>query len=312
MDTKVNYAAVGLFVIILSMAMVAAGLWFGADLSGREYKRYSIYSSEAVTGLNTSAPVRYRGVDVGRVREISLDRKRPDRVHLVVEIATDTPLRIDTRARLSSQGLTGIANVELTGGSPEMSEPEHPEGEPYPVIPTAPSLMSRLDMALDDGLASLERISTQMEKLLMDDNLENIRGTLANVEELTRSLAKHSERLDSVMLSAEGFMADGGKLTSELTRQLPDLFNRMDSALLSVNRMTDSLADSGNEIGTASREGAESLQAITRTTLPQLSSLLRELESLSIGIGALTEELSENPSLLLYGRPRRAPGPGED
>ncbi|MEX0732726.1 MAG: MlaD family protein [Aquisalimonadaceae bacterium] len=312
MHTRVSYAAVGLFVVLLGLVIIAAGLWFSADLSGREYARYSIYSSESVTGLSVNASVRYRGVEVGQVRDIRLDERRPDRVHLLVDIATDTPLRSDTRARLSTQGLTGIAHVELTGGSADAPPPEQPEGERYPVIPTSPSMLSRLDSALDQGLASLDRISVQIESLLQDDNLENLNRALANMEELTRGILGHSNRLDGILDGAENLLHDGSRLSDTLNGQLPLIIDRLDATLSGVDTMSETLADAGDEVARSTRDGSDSLQDLTRATLPQLTALLRELESLSSDMGALTEELAENPSLLLYGRPPRPPGPGEE
>lgn len=312
METRVNYAAVGLFVVLLGAALVAAGLWFSADTSGREYRRYSIYSTESVTGLDTNAPVRYRGVEVGRVQDIRLDQDRPDRVHLLVDIARDTPLRNDTRARLSTQGLTGITHVELTGGSADAPPPETPAAEPYPVIPTAPSLMSRLDSALDEGLASLDRISVQMEKLLQDDNLDNLGATLDNLERFTRSMADQSGRLERVLEGAEAMMREGGRLSMQMNRQLPAMVERLEATLESMDAMTLAVSEASSQVGSATQAGSDSLQELTRATLPQMTSLLRELETLAAGMGALTEDLAENPSLLLYGRPRQPPGPGEE
>ncbi len=312
METRVGYAAVGLFVILLAMALVGAGLWFSADLTGREYQRYSVYFTEAVTGLTTGATVRYRGVDVGQVHAISLDPERPDRVHLLLDIETNTPLREDTVARLSMQGLAGLVHLELTGGTVDAGPPIQPEDEPYPVLETAPSLMSRLDDALDKGLAALDRITAQVEKLLTDENLETFGGTLRNLETLTSSLNNSASRLDSVMEQAGTTLDQGGKLTARLEQELPELVARLDRTLDGVDRATAALGKASEDVGSAATEGSASLQAITDTTLPQLLSLMRELEGLTDSMGVLTNELIENPSLLIYGRPRRPPGPGEE
>lgn len=311
MFTRVSYATVGLFVILLGAAIVAAGLWFSVDLSGRDYQRYSIYSTDPVTGLSENASVRYQGVVVGEVREINLDQRHPGRVHLLVDIAADTPLRRDTRARITVQGVTGIAHIELTGGSPDAPPPAKPEGEPYPVIETTPSLMARLDNALGEGLATLDRISAQMEKLLQDDHLESLGGALANMEALTSSLLDQSGRLDSVLGNANTLFEDGIQLSGELRNQLPTIMDRLENTLSGVDEMTMSLSEAGQEVAAATREGSEGLQDLTRGTLPQLNSLMRELEILASDMGALAEEISDNPSLLIYGRPRRPPGPGE-
>lgn len=312
MFTRVGYATVGLFVIVLGAALIAAGLWLSTDMSGREYDRYSIYFTESVTGLSANATVRYRGVDVGRVERIELDQQQPERVHLLVDIETTAPIRRDTRARLSTQGLTGVSHVELTGGSRNAPPPEHPRGEPYPVIPSAPSLFSRLDDALTRGVSSLDRISQRLERLLADDNLDHLNNTLANLDSLTGRMLAHSGRLDRILNSTENLLTSGNRLTDDLNARLPRMIEQVDTTMDGVNTMTHSLSEAGTEVANATRGGSEDLSALTTTLLPQLTSLLQELESVSTDLGSLTRELSDNPSLLIYGRPERPPGPGEE
>ena len=118
METKVNLTVVGLFVLVLGAAGIAAVLWLGSGrLSQKQYGTYLAYFTESVSGLNLHAPVRSRGVAVGSVREISLDPANPERVRLVLEVEQGTPVKEDSVAILGVQGLTGLAYVELSGGT---------------------------------------------------------------------------------------------------------------------------------------------------------------------------------------------------
>ncbi|MDE2089916.1 MAG: MCE family protein, partial [Gammaproteobacteria bacterium] len=114
METKVNYAVVGLFVLVLGAALIGIVLWLSAGNFNRQaYVTYYAYMQESVSGLNVNAPVKYHGVDVGRVRRIMLDPHDPARVRLVLDVVRGTPVKTDTVAMLAAQGLTGIAYVEL-------------------------------------------------------------------------------------------------------------------------------------------------------------------------------------------------------
>ena len=121
MEAKVNFAVVGVFVLVLGPALIAGVLWF---TSGKYYRKnyeiYQTYMTESVSGLNLDAPVRYRGVDVGRVRRIALAPGNVEQVQLTLDIDRGTPVKEDTIAVLQTQGLTGIAYVELTGGSRDL------------------------------------------------------------------------------------------------------------------------------------------------------------------------------------------------
>ena len=120
METKVNYAIVGAFVLLLSGAIVAGVLWISSGRTERkDYDTYLAYFTESISGLNEHAPVKYKGVAVGSVREIALDPTDPQRVRLVLAIERGVPIKEDTVAVLSVQGLTGIAFLDLGGGSRE-------------------------------------------------------------------------------------------------------------------------------------------------------------------------------------------------
>jgi len=135
----VNYALVGAFVLVLGAVLIAGVLWLASG--GAFQKKYDLYlaiEDESVAGLNLDAPVKYSGVDVGKVREIHLDPANPVRVILLFAIERGTPIKEDTVAVLKIQGLTGIAYVELSGGARDAPPLGAIEGNPYPVIRTKP------------------------------------------------------------------------------------------------------------------------------------------------------------------------------
>jgi phospholipid/cholesterol/gamma-HCH transport system substrate-binding protein len=83
----VNYAIVGAFVLVLGAVLIAGLLWLASG--GMLQKRYDLYlaiEDESVAGLNVNAPVKYSGVDVGKVRNIHLDPGNPQRVILLFAI----------------------------------------------------------------------------------------------------------------------------------------------------------------------------------------------------------------------------------
>ncbi|MDP2707564.1 MAG: MlaD family protein, partial [Burkholderiales bacterium] len=105
-----NYALVGAFVLVLGAVLIAGVLWLASG--GAYHKKYDLYLAimdESVAGLNLNAPVKYNGVDVGKVRQIQLDTVNPERVNLLFAIERGTPIKEDTVAVLKIQGLTGIA-----------------------------------------------------------------------------------------------------------------------------------------------------------------------------------------------------------
>lgn len=308
MESRVSYAVAGVFVMVLSAALVALGLWIGSGSSVKDYDRYSIYFEESVSGLNRNAPVKYRGVVVGRVEQIELAKDNPERVHLVVAIEEGTPIKTDTKAKLDPQGVTGIVHVELTGGTQEAPMLDARPGKPYPVIESAPSLISRLDQALTRGLENLDKLSRQVSEVLSPENQESLRRTLTNLERFSATLADNSERIDRTLVLAEQTLQG----TARASEKLPDVLAEITETMDRWDALADSLDETSAEVRQLAESGAQELNAIGRDTVPQVNELLVELRVLAESMTRLSDELRENPRMLLFGRPDGAPGPGEE
>ena len=199
-----NHALVGAFVLLLVTALIAGALWLASG--GALRKQYDLYlaiEDESVAGLNVNAPVKYNGVEVGKVRDIELDRSNPERVRLLLAIERGTPVKEDTLAVLKTQGLTGIAYVEL-GGSTAASPPlQVGEGEIYPVIHTKPSLSTRLENVLTTVLAKLDSTSSNIDAILSDANREALSRTLANMAAVSESIAARRDSIDAGIANAK-------------------------------------------------------------------------------------------------------------
>ncbi len=188
MEEKVNFTVVGVFVLIFSAALIGGVLWLSSGRTyGTDYDLYRTYMKESVAGLNLNAPVRYRGVEVGRVKKIALAPGNVEQVQLTLAIESGTPVKVDTVAILSTQGVTGIAFVDLTGGSRDAPVLQTEPGEEYPIIRSGPSLMVRLDASLIDAaqiFKNAANVSDQLPALIQRlhrsaDTFDNMSNNLS-------------------------------------------------------------------------------------------------------------------------------------
>ena len=156
MKARTSYVLVGLFVLTLGVVLIAAILWLTTGGPPKDYDFYLVYMTESVTGLNLDAPVKYKGVNRGRVREIELDPNDPERVRVLLVVQKGTPINSATKATLEYQGLTGIASINLVGGSKD--------AQPLSV----PLRMSHAGLveALTDHLGSPSRASVKFQRQL--------------------------------------------------------------------------------------------------------------------------------------------------
>src|SRR5688572_14006566 len=146
METRANHVLIGLFTIIISVLAVLFALWAANWTSNRNWDNYDIVFTEAVTGLSTGGIVQYNGINVGEVRRLSLDPKDPRKVVARIRVQADTPVKVDTKAKLAFVGLTGVAQIQLTGGLPESPPLEGTPERPVPVIMTEPSALQNIEI----------------------------------------------------------------------------------------------------------------------------------------------------------------------
>lgn len=308
METKVNYALVGAFVLLLGAALIGGVLWFA---SGGAFKKgYALYRAieqESVAGLNVNAPVKYHGVDVGMVRSIQLDPANPAHVRLTFAIEPGTPIKQDTVAMLKTQGLTGIAYVELSGGSPAAALLVEASQEPYPEIRTKPSLGTRLETVLTTVLAKLDQTTSNVDAVLSNENRAALKSTLADIAVVAHTIAARQRTIDAAITSAAQTLAS----TDRATAKLGPAIDRIDLGARAVETMGNEVAALSGRTGTVVNAVGTDLQRLSAQTLPDLQRLLGELSALSTSLRRLSEQTERNPSSLLLGRSQRPLGPGE-
>jgi phospholipid/cholesterol/gamma-HCH transport system substrate-binding protein len=308
MDSKVNFAAIGAFVIGLGAVLVAAILWLAAG--GELHHKVDLYravSDESVAGLNVNAPVKYRGVDVGKVKDIHLVPENPQQVQLTFAIERGTPVKSDTVATLSTQGLTGIAYVELSGGSTDAPLlVSTADGEP-PLIMTKPSLSARLEQVLTRVLGSVDKTSHALDGVFTDQNKQALSAALTNVAAITQTVADRKGSFDLALRNADKTMANAAVVSARMDATLARIDKAADS-FDAMSRQVDKTAAGAGETVTA--VGSD-LQHLSGDVGPQLETLMTELSTLSASLRRLSEQTERNPKSLVFGKTPVPKGPGE-
>ena len=303
-----NYALVGGFVLVLGAVLIAGVLWLASGGAFQtKYDPYLAIMDESVSGLNKNAPVKYNGVEVGKVRGIQLDAANPDRVRLTFAIERGTPIKEDTVAVLKTQGLTGIAYVELAGGTRDSAPLRATAEEEYPVIRTKPSLSARLENVLTTVLAKLDRTSSNIDAILSDENRIAFSNALADIAVVSHTFAARKDTLDAGITSAARTFDNSARVTA----QLGPVIDR-------IGRSADAVEKMGIETAAASQSATKMIDAVgtdvqrlTAETLPELDRLLGELNLLSASLRRLSAQTERSPNSLVFGRSPVPDGPGE-
>jgi phospholipid/cholesterol/gamma-HCH transport system substrate-binding protein len=229
-----------------------------------------------------------------------LDPENPERVRLVLDIAEGTPIKEDTVASLATQGLTGLAFVELGGGTRDSPPLTPAPGQPYPVIKIKPSLP--LDQAASTLMSNLNEIASSLKDLTDKESRAAIRQTMVNLAELTAALKQREKELDKLFSSADRTLEN----TREATEKLPALFSRVTETAAAFENMAQQIARTGKSVDSL----VAGSQQDVHQTLSEAGLLIAELRQLTERLQRLAQQVEQNPRSLLFGR-RPALGPGE-
>ena len=212
METRANHVLIGAFTLAVCLAAVLFALWAAKYTTEKSYGEYDVVFQEAVTGLSVGSQVLYSGISVGAVRTLSLMKDDPRKVVARIRLNAETPVKTDTRAKLTVTGLTGTTVIQLTGGSPGAPILEGGRGRgPVPVIPSEPSALQNIAATasekLDRTLANADRTITHLDEGLVQE-------LPALVAKLDRTLSS----LESAGKSADGILTDNRQALSEFAQ----------------------------------------------------------------------------------------------
>jgi phospholipid/cholesterol/gamma-HCH transport system substrate-binding protein len=293
MEVQARYILVGSFTLAAMAGLLGFLLWLAQVEINRSYAQYDIVF-DTVSGLNQDSVVRYNGVDVGKVLSIDLDRDNPQFVRVRIEISAATPVRQDTVATLSSQGVTGVSFVALEGGSP-MSDPIRaiPPAS-VPVIASQPSVVQELTDAAPDLLKEAIALIQDVRKFTTPENREAIAAILQNVEKVSARVDALATRVEKLVAAAEATLA---RADDALT-QAETAFASADKVIKNdIPGLVDGLKAAVADVG----DTADELKAFAQNALPQYRDLAADARKVIASIGAVADRIGRDPGRFLLG-----------
>ena len=243
METRASFVLIGAFTLLAIFAGMGFFLWMAQVEINKSYTQYDILFDQA-SGLNLASPVKFNGVDVGKVLNIALDRDEQSKVRVRIEVSDNTPIRQGTEATLSSQGVTGVGFVGLEGGTTD--DPRLPV-DPLTGVAQIPSKNTAVQSLIEDApdlLKQANAVLANIEKFTSDENAAHVAQILANLDTSSgqvsklmddlstasnslsgaaENIASFSDRLDSVATNADGAITDARTALTSATKSLDDM-----------------------------------------------------------------------------------------
>ena len=311
MENRAYALAAGLFVLLLGAALVAIAVWFRGQTIAQD--SYVLHTRGNVSGLNIQAPVRFRGVEVGKVEAIRFDSDDPRVILVEIGVQSGTPLTRGVFGQLAAQGVTGLSYVLLSddGSSSQLRDPSDSS---QARIELRPSFFDRLSESGEQLVLRIAAVTQQLEQWLSDDNRRTTMQTLVTLEATARQVGSLSESAQPVVRAMPQLVKQAGETLQRADAMLVEL-RKLAVVLGQRSEAIERVAASAERIGSAVQEasvaGVSLSAAASRETIPRLNSLLDEIARNSRSLERLLDDLNSNPSSIVFGRAPLAPGPGE-
>lgn len=258
MVTRSQKIRLGVFITVVTVLLI---LFFiivaGKKLMEKRDYYYINYRNVSVIGLQAGSSVKYYGINIGQVADITIDKADINNVIVKISVKKGTPIKEDVMATLVSVGITGIKQIELTGGSnqadlllpgsniqPGTSTIEDITGRAEVIAEKAELLLNNLTaLTADDNRIKVGAVLTSAKDIL-EDNREVLHASLTN---LNRLLRDNNELLKSTLRNANALIQENRQPLRNVLRQLDSSayhlaeFSRSSRiAMDKVNRILDS------------------------------------------------------------------------
>lgn len=328
--------SVGLLVLVGAGLVVAFVLFLTRERVGQRDTIFETYIRESVGGLEVGSAVRYRGVSVGRVVQIGLaaaEYRRPEGVpfaaafQLVVvrfavnlDVVGEIPtlgeaVRQGLRARVATQGITGVSYIELDFVDPDRTVITRVPWTPrHPWIPAIPSTVAQIQLVI-------ENVMRQLQDVNIGALVNNVNALLAELGQIARDAEVGSAVGEATALLRElrGALAgaDIPALAAELretgaaTRRVIE-GEELQAAVRALTQTAQEMRATVQRLPAVLTQVEGVLRAARGTTTDfqaEMVPLLRELRAVAANLRDTTEALRRSPSQALLGAPPPA-GPG--
>ena len=308
METRAHYVAVGAFVLAVIVVGFVAALSLGRVEFAQDIKRYYIFFRGSVSGLSKGSLVQYNGIRVGRVVDVRVDPDDLEKIEVMVEIDKDlVPIKTDARAFIETNLLSGVATIQIRGGTSQAKDLEPEPGHRYPVIAAGSSVFQRVSEAGPQLLDHLMVAVDNLNDLLNPQNRKAISDTFQNIRRITEAFVAPSEEAGELVKNANTTVLEMTKLLDHVDQSYTERGGLKDEAsqtLADFDRLAKNLVDTNRQLQQILQENRAGLHDFTQSTLSQVGNLVSDMQRFISGLSRFVTSVERDPGRLLFGERR--------
>jgi phospholipid/cholesterol/gamma-HCH transport system substrate-binding protein len=308
METRAHYVAVGAFVLAVIVLGFVAVLSLGRVEFTQDLKRYYVFFKGSVTGLSKGSLVQYNGITVGRVIDVRVDPDDLEKIQVTVEIDQNlVPIKTDARAFVDTNLLSGVATIQIRGGTRDAKDLEPEPGHRYPVIAAGSSVFQRVTEAGPQLLDRLMVVADSLNAVLSEQNRQAVTDSLQNMRTITGAFVAPSQEVGELVANANATVLEMKSLMSHIDQSYASkggLRDQASQALNDFDRLAKNLVDTNHQLQQVLQENRGGLHEFTQATLTQVSNLVSDMQRFIAGLSRFVASVERDPARLLFGERR--------
>jgi paraquat-inducible protein B len=335
MNKKISPTLIGAFVVGALGLLVIAVIAFGSGQLFRKAREFVLYFDGTVNGLHIGAPVKFKGVEIGSVKNILLQldqNMQVNKIPVIIEIdlkkmtsrgASDAVaveqevfqraiVERGLRGQLQTESLvTGVLYIALDffPGTP-INLVQQPNGDnKYPEIPTIPTEFEQAKDAISRIIDKLEEIDFKGLAKSLTETINGVNRTLNSpeVESVLRSLARVMPKVDEAVVNIRNL---AGTTDDKVKILSADLQHTSGDARLALKQAGDALKQTEETMkrAEAAVNNIETLTEPDSRVSYELEKSLREVSAAARSLRLLADFIERDPRALIFGKPENKEG----
>lgn len=297
MEIKSNNVLIGTATLLALGAILIFSLWLSRVQLDQQFAYYKIIFQGSVSGLSKSGQVQFNGLPVGKVIDLSLDETDPGRVITIIQVDARTPVKVDSIAQLEASGITGLAVVQLTGGSVGSKLLRDTTDATYPVIQGAPSTLQELAAAAPATLQNANKLIKELSEVVKG-NQQAIASTLNNIDKLSGALAGSSDKIEKAIDD----LSETSKYLKEVSISADNLVqNDARSFINDAQKTSEAYRQLADNLDHLVKNNGPALDNLANNGLDQVPQLVREMRSLVLSLDRVVARAQDDPARFVIG-----------
>lgn len=305
MEIRSNNVLIGCFALIVVLAAFMFSFWLARVQINQTFDYYEVVFEGSVSGLTDGGSVQYNGIRVGKVMDLRLDEKDPSRVIALIQTEATTPVKTDTKVSLQLTGLTGVALIQLEGGSRSAPHLEPKKGAPYAIIIAEPSAFQEIFKSAPEILTNVNSLIEKLQSVVTA-NQKNVTGIVKNVEILTAELEGSSSDIKQTLRNVNDITGNVARASDSLEQLAKTsetlLAGDVTGVVYEARKAVKSYRELGDQLTQIMADNRASIDSFARDGLGEVPLLLEDTRKLIDTLERIAKTAEDNPGQYLLGK----------